>query len=421
MTTRARRLPSLGAVLAPCVALALLSAPPAGADDEPLPAPPLGYPPLGTEVMVPLLGDAPAAQAPSPEAISGDDGAERPPAAPPPAARQRRPGEAPMATRPEAQDEEPASPVPTVALTPAEPITPPPMTELEVVLDWYPSPRHAALILARDLGIFARRGLEVRLTTPADPNVPTKLLTASRVDLALSRQPLLHLQVDRGLPLVRVATLVDSSMAALVVREDLGIDSPAGLAGRRIGHADEDSLELLLDILLPPHGIKRGEVETRDVNFGLARAVSEGEVDGVIGAMRHLLPRQLGDEGVASRLMRLEDHGVPLHDGLVLLANRDRLNGRRNAIRQLVEGLEEATGWILEHPAEAWERLMLLEPGMDTAANLAAWPDILLRFSASPAAVDHGRYARFEKFLFDAGLVETLTPVESLAIDPGTF
>lgn len=423
MTTRARRLPSWGFVLSCLVALTLLSWHSAGGGDEPLPAPPLGHPPLGTEVMVPVLGDAPPDLAPSAETASGrsEVTTATEPAAPPPEVRRRGAGEAPMATPSERLDEDPGPPVPSTALAPAEPIAPPPVTELDVMLDWYPSPQHAALIVARDKGMFARRSLEVRLSTPADPNVPTRLLAASRVDLALSRQPLLHLKVDQGLPLIRVATLVDGSLAALVVRDGLDIDSPADLAGRRIGHADEDSREVLLDMLLRPHGIKRAEVEMRDVNFGLARAMSEGRVDGVIGAMRHLLPRQLGDEGVATRLMRVEEHGVPLHDGLILLANRDRLNGQRGAIRQLVEALEEATDWILEHPTEAWARLLAAEPGLDTPANLAAWPDILMHLSASPGAVDHGRYARFERFLHEAGLVESLTPVERLALDPGTF
>ncbi|PXX95317.1 ABC transporter substrate-binding protein [Halomonas sp. LBP4] len=421
MTTRARRLPSWGFVLPCLVALALLSSPSAGGGGEPLPAPPLGHPPLGTEVMVPVLGDAPPA--PSAETVGGSSEGMTTtgPAAPPPEVRRRGAGEAPMATPPGRLDEDPGPPVPSTAQAPAEPIAPPPVTELDVMLDWYPSPQHAALIVARDKGMFARRGLEVRLSTPADPNVPTRLLAASRVDLALTRQPLLHLKVDQGLPLIRVATLVDGSLAALVVRDGLGIDSPADLAGRRIGHADEDSREILLAMLLRPHGVKRAEVEMRDVNFGLARAMSEDRVDGVIGAMRHLLPRQLGDEGVATRLMRVEEHGVPLHDGLILLANRDRLNGQREAIRHLVEALEEATAWILEHPAEAWARLLATEPGLETPANLAAWPDILLHLSASPAAVDHGRYARFEKFLHEAGLVEHLTPVERLVLDPGTF
>jgi putative hydroxymethylpyrimidine transport system substrate-binding protein len=370
-------------------------------------------------VIVPSLGDAPVNTASPPEATAGQP--HRQSHAPPPEAS------AGGAESSEDNGQEPAAvdldkpSGPSHASAPAEPIEPPPMAVLEIMLDWYPSPRQAALFVARDRGIFARHGLDVRLGTPADPDAPTTLLAAGRVDLALTRQPLLHLQVDAGLPLVRVATLIGIPLAALVVREDPALDSPAQLAGRRIGHADRDSLVVMLDSLLHPHGIKREELEIQDINFGLARAMSEDGLDGVIGAMRHLLPRQLADEGVGTRLFLVEEHGVPLHDGLVLLANRDRLNGKRDAVRALVESLEEATAWILEYPDAAWELLVSGEPGLDTPANLAAWPEILARLSSRPAAVDHGRYARFERFLFEAGLVEEITAVDRLAVDPGTF
>ena len=51
--------------------------------------------------------------------------------------------------------------------------------------------------------------------------------------------------------------------------------------------------------------------------------------------------------------------------------------------------------------------------------NAAAWKDTLPRFSQSPAALDQGRYARFETFLKDAGLIDKILPVSAFAIDLG--
>ena len=383
-------------------AIVLLSTQPAAADppDDASAELQEGYPPLGTEVMVLDL-----------EALA--DEAARAAAW---AQTLRRYTDAPAGP----SVDTPSRPsVPALALRPAEPIEPPPVTTLQIMLDGYPSPRHAALFVARERGLFASRGLDVTLATPADPDVPSKLLAASRIDLAVSRQPLLHLQVDRGLPLVRVASLIATPLSALVVREDGTIETPAQLAGSRIGHADIDSRDVLLAALLKGAAIRDDEVETEALNFRLGDALREGRVDGVIGAMRHLLPRELADEGLATRVLRIEALGIPLHDGLVLLANRDHLGPQREAIRRLVATLEEATAWIANHPDEAWALLASAEPALDTAVNREGWDMVRGRLNLSPAALDQGRYRRFEDYLFEAGLIQERHPVSRLAIDPG--
>lgn len=363
-----------------------------------------GYPPLGTEVRVPdLEGLADEAARAAAEAAAW-------------AQTRRRYRAAPSGPRVDT----PSRPsVPAIALRPAEPIEPPPVTSLRIMLDGYPSPRHAALFVARERGLFASRGLEVTLATPADPDVPSKLLAASRIDLAVARQPLLHLEVDRGLPLVRVATLIAMPLSALVVREEGAIETPTQLAGKRIGHADIDSRDVLLAALQRGAAIRDDEIATQALHFRLGDALREGRVDGVIGAMRHLLPRQLADEGLATRVLNTEELGIPLHDGLVLLANRDHLAPQREAIRRLVAAIEEATAWIANHPGEAWTLMARAEPALDTAVNREAWEMVRSRLSLSPAALDQGRYRRFEDYLFEAGLIRERHPVSRLAIDPG--
>ncbi|MBE0487776.1 MAG: ABC transporter substrate-binding protein [Halomonas sp.] len=308
---------------------------------------------------------------------------------------------------------------PMVTLTPPEPLEPPPLKRLEIMLDWYPGPQHAALLIAQHRGIFARHGLQITLTTPADPTLPTRLLAAGRIDLAVSRQPLLHLQVDRGLPLLRVGTLVDLPLAGLLLRDDGIMESPAQLAGRRIGYSMEESRELLLPALLKPHGIALEELDLVDVNFSAVVQMVDEDLDGVMTPQRFALPRQLGDEGVTTRLLALEEHGIPRHEGLILVANRDRLGAQKESLRRLLEALAEAAAWSLEHPEEAWALLAVNEPTLDTPANRDTWLAMLLRLSARPAALDHGGYARFEAFLHERGLLETLTPVGKLAVDLG--
>ncbi|WP_081786145.1 ABC transporter substrate-binding protein [Halomonas sp. BC04] len=316
--------------------------------------------------------------------------------------------------------------IPSVASTPAEPIVPPPLFPLEITLDWYLNPQHAALLVAREKGMFVRRGLDVSLVSPADPNVPAKLLAAGRTDLALGRQPQLHLLVNKGLPLIRVATLIGTPMAGLLLRAPLADDNgELNLEGVHLGYTDLDGRDILLSRLLANVlTLEKGLdlVDARDVHYSARDTIREGVVDGVMINHRYLLPRQLLDEGVASHFLGVEEHGIPSHDGLILMANRDKLNGnKREAIRALVAAIEEATLWILNHPEQAWELLSASEPALDDPATREAWSQVFPRLSLQPAAVDHGRYHRFEQYLLEAGVLETTSPLERLAIDLGAI
>lgn len=308
-----------------------------------------------------------------------------------------------------------AEEVPVAATLPAAPLEPPPLKPVEIMLDWYPGPQHAALLLAQHKGLFQQQGLDVQLSTPADPALPTRLLAAGRVDFVVTRQPLLHLQVARGQPLVRVGTLVSLPLGGLLLRDE----SADTLAGKRIGYSTEESRELLLPTLLETHGVRFDEVELVDINFSATAQMAELALDGVVTSQRLTLPRQLADEGIGTRLTRFEAQGIPAYEGLILVANRDRLGVQRPLLQRLLAALEEATAWMMEEPDAAWSRLAEAEPALDTPANREAWMATLLRLSARPAALDLERYRRFDAFLHDRGIIETTAPLHHLAIDPG--
>ena len=95
--------------------------------------------------------------------------------------------------------------------------------KMTLVLDWFVNPDHGPIVIAEEKGFFAEQGLEVEVIAPADPSDPPKMAAAGRADLAVSYQPQLHLQVQEGLPLKRVGTLVATPLNCLLVLEDLSL------------------------------------------------------------------------------------------------------------------------------------------------------------------------------------------------------
>lgn len=288
---------------------------------------------------------------------------------------------------------------------------------MTLILDWYVNPDHAPIILAQERGFFSDQGLEVEIIAPADPSDPPKLVAAGRADLAVSYQPQLHLQVHEGLPLVRVGTLVATPLNCLMVDADGPVQSLADLRGRKIGYSVSGVEEAVMAAMLASVDLTPADVEMINVNWSLTPAVMTGQVDAVIGAFRNFELTQMRLAGANGRCFFPEEAGLPSYDELIFVANSETFD--RDRITRFLAAIERGTEYMLNHPDEAFAVFAATSPDLSDELNSRAWADTLPRFAQSPAALDHGRYARFEAFLHEAGLVGSILPVSALALDPG--
>jgi putative hydroxymethylpyrimidine transport system substrate-binding protein len=286
---------------------------------------------------------------------------------------------------------------------------------LTVLLDWFVNPDHAPLVVARDKGFFEAQGLEVELIAPADPNDPPKLVAAGQAELAVSYQPQLHVQVARGLPLIRVGTLVATPLNSVVVLADGPIESLADLKGRTVGYSVGGFEDALLGAMLVDAGLSLDDVTLVNVNFSLSPSLLSGQVDAVVGAFRNFELNQMDIVGRPGRAFFPEEHGVPPYDELVLVANAERLPDAR--LVRFMAALEAATQYLINHPDESWQVFIAAYPDLDDELNRRAWADTLPRFALRPAAVDGPRYRDFSVFLTEQGLIDAPQDPETLAVD----
>ncbi|SEO29948.1 putative hydroxymethylpyrimidine transport system substrate-binding protein [Salinihabitans flavidus] len=286
---------------------------------------------------------------------------------------------------------------------------------LTVMLDWFVNPDHAPIVLAQELGYFAEAGLEVDTVTPADPNAPPRMAAAGRVDLAVSYQPQLHLSRHNGLPLRRVGTLISTPLTCLVVLAEGPVQTMADLKGRKVGFAVAGVQEVMLDAMLAHHGMEPGDVEQIGIGWSISPALMSGQVDGVIGAFRNFELNHLEIEGSEGRCFYPEAEGIPAYDELIYVANPEKMDA--DAIARFLNATERAAGFILNQPERAWEVFSATAPELRSELNRRAWADTWPRFATRPAALDAGRYARFEAFLATRGATPGGLPVAALAVD----
>jgi putative hydroxymethylpyrimidine transport system substrate-binding protein len=284
-----------------------------------------------------------------------------------------------------------------------------------VLLDWFVNPDHGPLYVALENGYFKDAGLDVEMVAPADPNDPPKLVAAGKGDVAISYQPSLHLQVAEGLPIVRIGTLVATPLNCVAVLDDSPVKSLADLKGRRVGFSVAGADEAVISTMLKTVGLGLKDIEMINVNLSLSPSLMSGKVDAVIGAYRNFELNQMELEGRPGRCFYVEEHGVPSFDQLIFVARRDRAGDPK--LRRFIDAVERGALYLVNHPDEAWALFIKGRKDLDTELNRRAWKDTVPRFAYAPAALDNRRYERFAAFLKEHGLIETVPPLSSYAIE----
>lgn len=286
---------------------------------------------------------------------------------------------------------------------------------LTVLLDWFVNPDHGPLYVALERGYFREAGIEVEFKAPADPNDPPKLVAAGKADLAISYQPQLHLQIESGLPLVRIATLVATPLNSLVALRDGPVRSIADLKGRTVGFSVGGFEDAMLRAMLGRHGLGLDDIRLVNVNFALSPALVSGKVDAVIGAYRNFELNQLDILGKPGRAFYVEEEGVPPYDELIVVVNRRGVE--RPELRGFVRAIERGVQYMVNHPGEGWKLFIAGRPKLDDELNRRAWRDTLPRFALRPGALDRARYRDFAAFLVSQKLIKKTVPVEQYAIE----
>lgn len=285
--------------------------------------------------------------------------------------------------------------------------------KLTVLLDWFVNPDHAPLIIAQELGLFEREGLDVTLVAPADPSAPPRLVAAGQGDIAISYQPSLHLQIKEGLPVAWIGTLVETPLNALVVLADSPVQSLSDLKGRKVGFSVGGFEDALLGAMLQGVGLSLDDVELVNVNFSLSPSLISGNVDAVIGAFRNFELNQMDLVERPGKAFYPEEHGVPVYDELILIAHKDKTDDPR--FRKFLNAVEAATIYLTNHPEEALALFVKAYPELDDELNRRAWFDTLPRFAKRPFAFDKARYERFADFMKERGLIDEVPDMSRLA------
>ncbi|WP_027251121.1 ABC transporter substrate-binding protein [Photobacterium halotolerans] len=277
--------------------------------------------------------------------------------------------------------------------------------DMTLMLDWFVNPNHGPIIIAQKNGLFEEQGLNIKIQEPADPSMPAKLVAAGKVDLAISYQTSLTIDVAAGLPLIRASTLIATPLNTLMVLDNNKINTMADLKGKTIGIAIAGNEEATVGTMLKTAGVNFTDVKIVNVGWALSSSLASGKVDAIWGGLRNFESNQLALEGYKAKSFFPEEHGVPPYDELVVVANKNQYSA--DDLKKFNLAIEKATQYLINHPDQAWQTFISYSPDtLNNELNKLAWRDTLPRFALRPAAVDQERYNQFSAFMYQHKIID---------------
>lgn len=288
---------------------------------------------------------------------------------------------------------------------------------LTVILDWFPNPDHAPLFVAKEYGFFKKEGLHVKLIGPANPADAPKLVAAGKADIAVTYQPQLIMQVNQGLPLVRIGTLIATPLNCLVVKANSKIKSIKDLKGKTIGYSTAGVDSVMLKTMLEHNGLSLKDVKLINVHYDLTQALLAGKIDAATGMMRNFELTQMALNKQPGRAFYPEENGIPPYDELVLVANKKELQdiNKTKSLAKFLKALTLATQYLINHPQKTWQTFSKAHPELNNQLNKQAWFNTLPRFALRPAALDQSRWKTYINFLYREGLIKKKLPLQDYA------
>lgn len=284
-----------------------------------------------------------------------------------------------------------------------------PPQDVSLVLDWFPNADHAGIYTGIAQGLTTKAGAVIAPSVPSDPATTLTALAAGKSDLGITYAPELLIARAKGVPVKAVGALVVHPLNSIIARSDRGITRPRDLEGRTVGIAGVPSDRALLDTVVRNDGGDPAKVDTKVVGYTLSPALAAGKVDAIVGAYWNIEGIDLKHKGVPIRVFRLEDHGVPDHDELVIAASEDAIRERPQAIRAALAGIAAGQKAAAADPAAARAALIAANPDIAKgvlAQQIAATLPLLAPADGGPLGLEPAKWDALATWMRANGLLK---------------
>jgi NitT/TauT family transport system substrate-binding protein len=224
--------------------------------------------------------------------------------------------------------------------------------DVRLSLGYIPNVQFAPYYVGIDRGFFAAQGLNVIIEHRQETD-GAKLVATGEIPFAVISGEQVLLGRQQGLPLVYVFEWFQHYPVGIASRQELGITTPADLAGHSVGTPVKEGASYIgLEALLASAGLTDADINLQTTGYAQVDTLASGTVDAVVVYVNNE-PVQLEAQGIPVNLIRVSDYADLVSNGLV--TSEQTLARNPALVRAMVVALAESLQYTIEHPDEAFE------------------------------------------------------------------
>ncbi|WP_426188064.1 ABC transporter substrate-binding protein [Microbacterium sp. TWP3-1-2b2] len=227
------------------------------------------------------------------------------------------------------------------------------MTDVTLMLNWYPYGEHAAFYYGVEQGIFEEHGINLTIKAGQGSTKTAQAVGQGQVDFGWADTPAVLANIDKGVAIKSVGVFLQTTPSAVQVFADSGIESPEDLKGKTIAVSAGDAPTTTFPMYLEAVGLSESDVTQQNLDAaGKIAAMLSGQVDGLIGFAHDQGPTIAAKSGKDVEYLRYSDAGLNFFsNGLV--APTSTIESDPELVKELVAATSEAFTAAQEDPEAA--------------------------------------------------------------------
>ena len=240
------------------------------------------------------------------------------------------------------------------------------------------------------------------------------MIADNQADLGLMHEPAFILNVDQGMHLIQVGTLIDKPMNCIIALQTSGIKSLQDFKGKEIGESDNRLAKALFATMLHQEGLKANDYKVVPLQKNLTAALLSHKVDAVSGVLRNIEVAALEKSGEKVVVFFPEEHGMPTYSELIFTSNMAKAKDPR--FKKFLMAIKQAVRFIDEHPEMAWKQFVKQNPTLNTPMNHDLWFKTLPYFAENPEEFNRDEWIKFANFMQQNHFIHKTQTMERYSI-----